>query len=487
MKTAVTTPQSRCIAGIARADITPPVGIYHRMWGAATHERAEGVHRPLTATALWLEARDRDPAKRHLVLALDHCILDSLAMNAVRTRAAAAVSLDVDQVRVCLSHTHGSGWMSPSRSHLPGGELIAPYLESVAGTCANLAIESQSQSQPATILYGTARCDLAAHRDAFDEPRQHFVCGFNPEGPADDTILLARVIADDGRTLGTIVNYACHPTTLAWENRLISPDFVGAMREVIEAETHVPCVFLQGASGDLGPREGFVGDPAIADRNGRQLGYAALSGLTALPTPGTRFEYSGPVVSGATLGTWEHRMLSRSELERQASWDMVRLVVELPYRADLPTMEETRRQRSHWEKEEAAAQAANDADRARDFRAQVEQMTRQETRLLALPAGKSYPFTVTLLRLGEAVGIFTPGELYQSFQTSLRSRFPHLALVIAPLTDDWQPGYVPAKEAYGHGIYQDIIAAVASGSLEYLIEEVGRAIEAFPPQAAPRE
>ena len=48
--TEVNTPQSRCHFALAWADITPPVGIYHRMWGAAKHERATGVHRPLRAT-----------------------------------------------------------------------------------------------------------------------------------------------------------------------------------------------------------------------------------------------------------------------------------------------------------------------------------------------------------------------------------------------------------------------------------------------------
>jgi hypothetical protein len=46
--------QSRCVAGVARGDITPPVGIYHRMWGTATHDRSTGVHQPLTATVLVL-------------------------------------------------------------------------------------------------------------------------------------------------------------------------------------------------------------------------------------------------------------------------------------------------------------------------------------------------------------------------------------------------------------------------------------------------
>ena len=46
-----TFPTTQCTFGVARRDVTPPVGIYARSWGAATHEVAEGVHRPLTATA----------------------------------------------------------------------------------------------------------------------------------------------------------------------------------------------------------------------------------------------------------------------------------------------------------------------------------------------------------------------------------------------------------------------------------------------------
>ena len=62
-------PQARCRAGLARADITPPVGIYHRLWGAAAHERSTGIQWPLEATALWFAGPDgQDP---RVILALD--------------------------------------------------------------------------------------------------------------------------------------------------------------------------------------------------------------------------------------------------------------------------------------------------------------------------------------------------------------------------------------------------------------------------------
>jgi hypothetical protein len=48
---------------------------------------------------------------------------------------------------------------------------------------------------------------------------------------------------------------------------------------------------------------------------------------------------------------------------------------------------------------------------------------------------------------------------------------------IATLTNDWQPGYLPTAASYGHGIYQEIIAAAAPGSLEALTESVCREIK----------
>jgi hypothetical protein len=47
---------------------------------------------------------------------------------------------------------------------------------------------------------------------------------------------------------------------------------------------------------------------------------------------------------------------------------------------------------------------------------------------------------------------------------------------VTTLTGDWQPGYIPPASAWGYGIYQEVIAATAPGSLEVLIEEISRAI-----------
>src|SRR5437868_8404504 len=51
-----THPEFAGLLGVAREDITPPLGIYARNWGAAKHDVAEGIHRPLTATALTMRS-----------------------------------------------------------------------------------------------------------------------------------------------------------------------------------------------------------------------------------------------------------------------------------------------------------------------------------------------------------------------------------------------------------------------------------------------
>src|SRR5437764_14922739 len=103
----VDTPQSLCRLGVARGDVTPPVGLYHRMWGAATHEQATGVHRPLLATAMWVGPAAGEPGEPQLLIGLDHCIIDKAEIDRFRAEAAAAVGLTADQVLVPLSHTHG--------------------------------------------------------------------------------------------------------------------------------------------------------------------------------------------------------------------------------------------------------------------------------------------------------------------------------------------------------------------------------------------
>ena len=93
---------------------------------------------------------------------------------------------------------------------------------------------------------------------------------------ADDTVLVGRVTERTGKVIATIVNYACHPVSLGGGNRLLSPDYIGAMRELVQQETGgALCVFFHGASGDMTPRRSYETEVDAAEQNGRAVNGSA--------------------------------------------------------------------------------------------------------------------------------------------------------------------------------------------------------------------
>lgn len=425
------------LMGVGRRDITPPAGIYARMWGAATHDIAEGIHRPLTTTVLALRATSVDPLR--LLVAIDLALLGDLSGRSDSERILApvrdALGLTSGQLLVNCSHTHSAPWAATSRSHLPGGELIGPYLDQMGQAVLAAGREAAASLYPATLTWATGRCDLARNRDLPDpEAGSHLVfCGYNPLKTADDTLVVGRVTRDsDGGVVATIVNYACHPTTLAWDNKLISPDYIGAMRELVEQHTGgAPCLFLQGASGELGPAHQYVADPAVADRHGRRLGFSTLAALEGMLAPGQALAYRGVTQSGAPLAVWLPTPFAPSRILSGDAID-----VPLPLKS-MPTVAELE------------AQSA-----ATDDRALKERLFRKTQIVSSLGGGDHYPFSAWVWRVGQSLLVAHPNEAYSCFQEDLRTAFPDCTVIVMNTSGEAEVGYLYPPELDGLDIYQ---------------------------------
>jgi hypothetical protein len=251
------------------------------------------------------------------------------------------------------------------------------------------------------------------------------------------------------------------------------------MREVVQQATGAPCFFIQGASGDIGPREGFIGDPAVADRNGRQLGYAALSAIESLPPAKTRYVYSGPVVSGATIGTWCYEGISQSAAEKLSCFVSTTCSVELPLRPDLPKKNVLLAEQRHFQNVYDLAVSDGDAIAARDARAMTERATRRLIRVAHLPETPTITYDVPLLKMGNAIWVSLNGEHYNLLQMELRDRFPNHTLIIGTIANGSDVWYLPNKESFGKGLYQEEASILGQGSLERLIDALHNAIQAL--------
>lgn len=441
-------PRSAVRVGVARRAITPPVGIRAKNWGPADWERSEGAHRPFTLTALALTGADERP---RVLLAVDGTWWRRVAdERGVREAILAGLGLAPEQLMLSLSHTHAGAVLCAADAHLPGGELIPGYLEGIAAAGVAAGREALDTAGEGLIEWAHGRCTLAADRELDLDGRA--LVGYNPEGESDDTVVVGRVSVD-GAVRAVLVNYACHPTTLAWQNREVSPDYVGAMRETVEAATGAPCLFVQGASGELAPREQYTGDAGVADRHGRSLGHAVLAALDALPAPGQELTLDRVVESGAPLAIWTGRPVAA---DRSAAG--VVDAVDLPLR-DLPTLDEL-------------AEEWKDIDP----RSREERLGRARNLREGYIDGPTVPHPVWAWRFGDAVLLGHPGEAYSRLQRTLRARFPGTPIVVINLTNG--PGfvYLPTREAYERGAYQSWQTPLAAGALELLEEHACRLV-----------
>jgi len=454
---AVSHPAFAGVIGIARRDITPPIGIYARNWGAALHETAEGIHRPLTATAVTLQtSEDSVPA---IILALDLGWWRSFHDEwYVRKYLLDALNIDSRRVMICLSHTHAGPVICRADVDKPGGELIGPYLDSVRQTLVDVVKEALASAGPGRLEWRYGACGLAKNRDLKDPDSHRYLCGYNPEGQADDTLLVGRITDDAGLMRGVIVNYACHPTTLAWENKLISPDFVGSMRELVEQTTGSGiCLYLHGASGELAPAHQYTADTEVVDGHGRELGYAVLSTIAGMAAPDTQLRYAGAEESGAPLAVWRKQAQSDAASDR-----LVCHQIDVEYRLqEMPILEAL----------DALIRGCSD-------RVTVERLTRKRRIREALGSKETAHVPAWIWEVGGAVLIGHPNEAYSELQQEVRRAFPDRAIGVMNVVNG-HFGYLPPTDLYREDIYPVWQTPFGPGGLEHLIETCIHRIETF--------
>jgi hypothetical protein len=432
--------------GFARTDVSPPEGIYARLWGSARHDIADGQQRPMLAQCMVLQS---ELSGTELVLiTIDAVALWQEEVDSIRAAIQQRHGLAAAQLMLHPSHTHSSPMLARRHADRPGGHLIAPYLDALPQVCCDLIAAARAAAFDGILGWNYGRCALAFNRDAVDPASGRGVCGLNLEQPADDTLLVGRATDDTGRTRAVLVNYACHPVSLGGANKLLSPDYIGPMRELVERESGAPCLFMHGASGDLTPRRSYEAETQAAEQNGRELGFAALATLGAMLPPGQSLSYRGIEESGTALGVW--RSAPKAAVSATLAAELVPL--RLPLK-QLPSRDSI----------VARLQAATQAYE----RERLERMLAMKERLGDETMGT---LPVTVWRVGEALLVATSGEPYSRFQVALRGRFARTAVAVMNLTNGAN-SYLPEAGAYQLDVYPVRVTEYAPGCLEQAIEQ----------------
>jgi hypothetical protein len=145
---AVRQPAARCRLGSARRDVTPPVGIYNRNWGAAVGDIAKGVHQPFFATALAfapLEPSGHGGAEQPLLaVTVDLGWLFKAETDELYAAVSAATGVSAPRLLISLSHTHAGPSMTRpfQEPDCPGGRLALAWWEQLKTAAADVGREA---------------------------------------------------------------------------------------------------------------------------------------------------------------------------------------------------------------------------------------------------------------------------------------------------------------------------------------------------------
>jgi hypothetical protein len=235
--------------GFGEVDITPAISkskpVY--MAGFGQNRIATGVLDPLKARAIVFE----DGKSTIAMVSLDLVGLSYGTTLSVRKRLA-----DFSYVLVSCTHDHegpdtiGLWGPSPFKSGVDHD-----YIQLVEDKIVQAVQEAKKNMKPASAHIGTAQNGALLH-----DSREPFV-------KHDELVALRFSEAGNQEPLGLLVQWNCHPETLADKNTRLSADFVASAVRTLADKYHCPVIYFTGTVGGLMTSLNL----SIKDDNGKEL------------------------------------------------------------------------------------------------------------------------------------------------------------------------------------------------------------------------
>jgi neutral ceramidase len=453
---------SQFLAGAAHGDITPPVGIAHGNWSAQVHDRAEGVDLPLFCTALAAS----DGLEEILIAEWDLLFPPEGAwLSEVRERITALTGVPGTHIRISASHTHSGPSLTPPWFSA-GAEMIAPYraalTDKVAGTC----LAAHRAMRPARIGSGHGDCRVNANRRKPWKPK-HPLMAPDPDGFSDHSVGVIRIDGDDGRPIAVLVNFAAHPTILAWDNRLISPDYPGTVRRTVESLMGATCLFLQGAAGNQDTVRDFSCRTEDARWVGRQIGIEAVRVAELIDTQPGRTEINRFVESSWTMGVAERVPEPPADTPVRCLSRVIQLPLwrrEPPTPAELANLEELKQRLAGLREEGAPEEAIREVNRLTRRAALDLNIARQRSQ------GTHLGIELQGIRIGSTALVGIPVEPFAEIGAQVKAQSPFSTTFFSGYTNGVN-AYLPISEAYDEGGYEVWMTPFARESAAMVVDE----------------
>ena len=429
--------------GIQRVNITPPIGTPLGGY-IAREDVSQGIHDDLWAEAIVIEGGNSSVA----IVVTDLLGLDGELVRKIRESISRSINLSPSNIMVAATHTHSGPDLLLGYQGKASTTYIQKLTESITGAV-NAAWQVRS-SMRLGAAQGSVEGVGANRRSANGLP-------------IDPHVGVLRFDREGSQLAGIVVNYTCHATVLGPDNLLISADYPGYMRNIINKlkGPNVITAFTNGAAGDINP------------------GYSAELSALGAEIPGRTFERAeqlGTMLAGEVLKVLE-------TIEPAPDVPIAVRVKEVPLSLKpLPTAEQA--EATLHEKEITLSNLLNRGapievvTKAKIERLHADLLVKQiQARNRSARKG-SMKVELQAIRIGDCALLAFPGELFVEIGLRIKDQSPFKYTYIVGYANGYI-GYIPTKEAFDEGGYETVAANFTPESAEIIEKESAELLQSL--------
>ncbi len=255
-------PKPELKAGVSVASINPSIGAF--IAGDDQNRTFTGIHDSLYAKAIVLSAGESQVA----IVTLDCIGLLYPEVCRIREKTAALCGFPKERIVVSSTHTHAGpdvvGIWGQDYQHSGVDSVYLNFLVNTAARQIQKALQNQ-QIATASVSIST-----------FGEPWVQNIC----QEEIDRTLSVLQFKNSSGKSIATLVNFACHPTFMDAITSEVSADYVHGYYQTLKQATGGEALFLQGAIGGWVQPEDGEGSFDKAFQRGSELANATLKAMT---------------------------------------------------------------------------------------------------------------------------------------------------------------------------------------------------------------
>ena len=431
--------EERLLAGFARLDITPPLGVL--IPGYYVTRIGDGVLDSLYMNAFAFKKGD----KTALLVVCDLLsITGDLSLHLPKL-VADAVGIEEEAVFICHTHTHTGPVVDSYRE--PSDTQYTEWFKRRLVDAARLAI---ADCQPVTAIYGKEDgLEGLAYTRRFrmkdGRVTKPGYCDPNIDDyaePFDNTMRVIRIERDNAKEL-VLVNFQSHPDNIGGTK--YSADYPGYLRQQVEQERHCFCAFFNGAEGNMSPQsrkfpqriKGYQG----AKQYGLELGACAL-----------RLCSQAEKLEGTDALSFRRITLTYKTKLEGADLDRAALIANL--------FKEDRR-------DEIKALLPHPEDYSGVCAEAIHLIYLRDNALYRIP------MFLTVLSFGNIAFVGIPGEPFSQVGVDVRAASPYAMTCICCHTNG-TVGYFPTEEAFDNGGYEPYNTRFVKGTAEQVRDEAIR-------------